>query len=359
MSELYYGEYLAIDSLLNLQKPESLKNNSHSKAHDEMLFIITHQAFELWFKQIIFELDLIIKTFQQKQIKDTELGSILIRCERILEILNVLKAQIRVIETMTPLDFLDFRDQLGAASGLQSVQFRILELKLGLMSQKGGAAFINKLLPNYARNDKIKLQKIQKEENLFLLVEKWLERLPFLNYQNFDFWQHYSNAVQKMLINERLKMKNHPYLSEHEKEQRLKEIQNSENEFSYLLNEDKYQDLINQGKRTLSHKATLAALFIELYRDAPLFHLPFKILQSLINIDENLTSWRYNHAMLAHRMLGTKIGTGGTAGRQYLINAAEKNRFFTDFFNLSTFLIPRSEIPELPKILNQPLRIGP
>ena len=75
---------------------------------------------------------------------------------------------------------------------------------------------------------------------------------------------------------------------------------------------------------------------------------PFRLLQGLVEIDENFTTWRYRHTTMVHRMLGTKIGTGGSSGHDYLKQTTQNNRFFRDLFNLTTFLIPRSSLPELP-----------
>jgi tryptophan 2,3-dioxygenase len=86
-----------------------------------------------------------------------------------------------------------------------------------------------------------------------------------------------------------------------------------------------------------------------LYRDEPQLNLPFRFLNGLIELDANFTTWRHRHSMLAHRMLGTKIGTGGSAGHDYLKKAADQNRIFLDLYNLSTFLIPKSALPLLPE----------
>jgi tryptophan 2,3-dioxygenase len=92
-----------------------------------------------------------------------------------------------------------------------------------------------------------------------------------------------------------------------------------------------------------------------LYRDESILALPFQVLTAMMNIDENFTTWRYRHALLAQRMLGTKIGTGGSSGHQYLKRAADNNRVFVDLFNLSTFLIPRSRLPVLPNDIKKQL----
>ncbi|CAA9892648.1 Tryptophan 2,3-dioxygenase (fragment) [Candidatus Methylobacter favarea] len=91
----------------------------------------------------------------------------------------------------------------------------------------------------------------------------------------------------------------------------------------------------------------MAALFIQLYRDEPLLQLPFRVLTSLMDIDEQLTHWRSSHALMVQPMLGSKIGTGGSSGYDYLESSLSGKRLFADLFDLSTYLIPRSQLPAL------------
>ncbi|MEN9638167.1 MAG: hypothetical protein RLZZ262_35, partial [Bacteroidota bacterium] len=123
---MYYSDYLGLNKVLNAQELESDKQGRH--AHDEMLFIIIHQAYELWFKQIHFEVDSVRQVLVQPQINDNSPHLIIAtrRLNRVVEILRVLVHQVDIMETMTPLDFLDFRDMLRPASGFQSMQFKQL-----------------------------------------------------------------------------------------------------------------------------------------------------------------------------------------------------------------------------------------
>ena len=99
----------------------------------------------------------------------------------------------------------------------------------------------------------------------------------------------------------------------------------------------------------------MGALFIQLYRDEPILQLPHRLLTQLINVDQLLTSWRNRHRLLVFRMIGVKIGTGGSTGHAYLKKTAEKHSVFRDFANLSTYIIPRSSLPTLPKELKKEL----
>jgi tryptophan 2,3-dioxygenase len=116
-----YSEYLAVDDLLTLQKPLS-----DGPEHDEMLFIVIHQVYELWFKQLLHEIDHLKALLS----KDDEMRAHH-TLKRVLTIFKVLVAQIDILETMTPLEFLSFRDRLDSGSGFQSFQFRELEFALG------------------------------------------------------------------------------------------------------------------------------------------------------------------------------------------------------------------------------------
>jgi tryptophan 2,3-dioxygenase len=101
----------------------------------------------------------------------------------------------------------------------------------------------------------------------------------------------------------------------------------------------------------MSRAAVQAALFVVVYRDRPVLQLPFRLLAALMNVDELLTLWRYRHALMVQRMIGVKIGTGGSAGHDYLRETATRHRIFSDLFRLSTYLIPRSRLPRLPREL--------
>jgi tryptophan 2,3-dioxygenase len=113
-----YGDYLRLDDLLTLQQPGA--------EHDEMLFIVIHQVYELWFKEILHELD-----YLQTRLDRDELPRAGHVMKRVLSILKVLVAQVDILETMTPLEFLSFRARLESGSGFQSAQFREVEFALG------------------------------------------------------------------------------------------------------------------------------------------------------------------------------------------------------------------------------------
>lgn len=148
----------------------------------------------------------------------------------------------------------------------------------------------------------------------------------------------------EMIVN---KMANH--LTEKQKSIQIANLESSKATFNSLFDETKHLDLIKNKQRKLSQKAILNALFILLYRNESMLTLPYQFLTAMMDIDENFTTWRYRHALMAHRMLGNKIGTGGSSGHEYLKRAADNNRVFLDLFNLSTYIIPYTRLPKLPE----------
>jgi tryptophan 2,3-dioxygenase len=332
-----YAEYLKLDQLLSSQSPKSLEYGP--PAHDEMLFVIVHQAYELWFKQILHELDSVLALFRADSVDERSIGVALSRLTRVTEIQKLLVDQLRVLETMTPLDFLDFRDFLVPASGFQSLQFRLIETKLGLRAEHRALA---------SSERRAALRAAEAEPSLFALVERWLERTPFLETPGFPFWSSYGRAVDAMLGGDRETIASNPTLSDEDRRRELAGLERTAASFAAVLDEATHLKLIAEGQRRLSWRATKAALFIHLYRDQPILHLPFQFLTTLVEVDELLAAWRYRHALMVHRMVGTKIGTGGSSGHQYLLGTVERNKIFSDLYNLSTFLISRSSLPALP-----------
>ena len=350
---IYYGEYLQLDKILNAQTLKSKENGK--EAHDETLFIIIHQTYELWFKQILHEVGSVYNLFNQERVKPNSLGKVIHRLNRVVEIQRVLNDQLAIIETMTPLDFMDFRDYLLPASGFQSIQFRLLELKLGLRQKYRlgiDKEFFNSRLK---QEDKDFLTKAEEDKTLLEVIDAWLSRMPFGKSNDYNFWSEYEAKINETLDQDKKIIENNLTLHPKEKEFELKNLEATRENYHYLFDEKKYQDLQEKGLVRLSREAKLAAIFIKLFRDEPILQAPNRILSLLIDIDEMFTTWRYRHAIMAHRMLGTKIGTGGSSGHDYLKKSTDNNRVFTDLFNLATFLMPRSDIPKLPKNLKKEL----
>lgn len=338
--DLNYGDYLKLDQILSAQEPSS-------SAHDEMLFIIVHQAYELWFKQIIHELDSARSVFDAKFVEEKELGVVVSRLHRIVEILKLLVNQIQIIETMTPLDFLEFRGYLPGASGFQSKQFRMVENKLGLLPSDrlnyGNCPYH----ASYTAEDKRIVLETESQPSLFVLIERWLERTPFTEYLDFNFVQVFHDTFYRINEKDKEYISNVEGISDTERDLRLKWNEQAKEYVETILDKAKFEKLRSEGKLRLSHKAFISALFINLYRDRPILFMPFKLLEALIDIDEQLSLWRHRHSLMVLRMIGAKIGTGGSSGHEYLASTIEKHSIFKDLFMISSFYIPRSTLPPL------------
>ncbi len=338
---VYYGEYLQLEKILEAQAPESFKAGKEP-AHDEMLFVIIHQAYELWFKQILFELDSVTAIMSKNELNDNsaDLQTIVHRMQRVVTILKVLVQQIDIIETMTPMDFLDFRDMLRPASGFQSWQFKIIEAKLGLkFDQRHGQDYYTSQLQ---QKDIDTIKKEENESTLLELINKWLERMPFFddknNWKNYNtissnemhpFWQDYKNIYADGLADaEKINIAH----------------------FERIF----FTDTENK-ERGLSTSACRAALFIMIYRGFPMLELPFQLLDTLLEIDNQLGNWRYRHINMVRRMIGTRIGTGGSTGAGYLQGAADKHYIFKEISQLNSFLTDRRKLPVLGKELTEKL----
>ena len=333
---IHYSDYLQTDKILNAQAPESARLNQ--PAHDEMLFIIIHQTYELWFKQLLYEVKSVNIIMLKPALNDNspELQTVVHRLSRCISILKLLVRQIDVMETMTPMDFLDFRDMLRPASGFQSIQFKMLEATLGLRyKDRYGQDYYVSQLRDHEREA---VKKSEEETSLLQLVNAWLERMPFFDEpKNCNHFQ--VNSVYNTDVQPEMHVFWKAYADAYKNSLAEKESVN------YELFKEKLIENVNPGQ--LSPKACRAALFIMLYRGYPVLQLPFQLLNNLLEIDEQLSTWRYRHMSMVHRTIGTRIGTGGSTGKDYLAAALNKHYIFKELAQLTSFLIERRKLPLL------------
>ncbi len=240
--DLTYSNYLKIDGLKNLQV---LKSNPPE--HDEMLFIIIHQAYELWFKQILHETDELSNRLNKNRISDAQKT-----LKRINTILKVLVHQVDILETLTPLEFLTFRNYLDSASGFQSTQFRELEFALGL-------------------KDAVALNRTNAESGEREILE--------MRYKSPTLWDVFM-----------IYLKNNSY-----------EIPNS--------------ILVRDFTKKIEPNSEVQAILIDIYKNSPVIA---QFCELLLDFDEGLQEWRYRHVQMVQRTIGAKMGTGGSAGVDYL-----------------------------------------
>jgi tryptophan 2,3-dioxygenase len=340
---LDYKTYLQLDKILDAQQPETFKDGKQP-AHEEMLFIIIHQTYELWFKQIQFEIDSILEIMGHETLNDntSEISNVVQRLKRISIILKTLVNQIDILETMSSTQFLSFRNEIRPASGFQSWQFKKIEACLGLKFDKRyGQHFYTSQL------DEKEIAIIREAETSVSVIErvnKWLERMPFINDEKFwenyqplsghstspKFWRDYEFLFHQNLLESDASLKNY-----------FKKI---------------FSDETGDESRQLSAMACRSALFIILYREYPLLELPFQLLDTLLEIDNQLGNWRYRHINMVQRMIGVRPGTGGSGGADYLSAAMAKHFIFKEIALLNSFLINKAKLPVLPVELTEKLR---
>jgi tryptophan 2,3-dioxygenase len=234
----------------------SSSRDGEAAEHDEMLFIIIHQVYELWFKQVLHELDYAVRL-----LAEDDLRRVLHTMKRVLTILKVLVAQLDILETMTPMDFLAFRTRLEEASGLQSFQFRELEFLLGGKRSE--------VFDRYPEGSEAR----ERIERRFRDPSLWDAVLRFLDGRGHSMP---AAAIDRDLT---------------------------------LATEESPE---------------VQGVLVEVYRsDAGLLAL----CERLVDLDEGIQEWRYRHVKMVERTIGTKPGTGGTAGAQYLQQSLNRPLF--------------------------------
>lgn len=345
---MYYGSYLHLDKILDSQYPASFQNGNEP-AHDEMLFIIIHQAYELWFKQILFELDYSMNVFKKETINDNseDLNLVRHRLGRVIKIMELLNQQVNVLDTMTPMDFLAFRNLLTPSSGFQSKQFRLIEAKLGLpIDQRHQKEYYKRTNEGgFNPTDFKGISETENDKNLLQLVNDWLERMPFFDANYWDninettvdkhpFWVSYRSIYENGLT-----------------ERELPKLIDFDYVFFDIIPKDSTPEQLAILRGSFSTAAMRSALFIMLYRDFPVFQTSYQLLDSLIEIDHLMSNWRHKHLIMVRRMIGMRVGTGNTSGAGYLEGALNKHYVYRDLSGLSTYLIERKKLPKLPEEL--------
>lgn len=256
-----YAEYLKVNELLALQTPLS-----EGPEHDEMLFIVIHQVYELWFKEILHELDHLNELLSQDAGARGQKT-----LKRILTVLKVMVAQLDILETMTPLEFLSFRDRLESGSGFQSYQFRELEFALGWKDAKS--------LERYPADSEVR-RRLEHRLKSRSLWDSFLHHLA-------------SNGVA---------------------------VPRS--------------DLDRDVTRRVEPSPALREALIAVYRSQPALA---ELCERLVDLDEGIMEWRYRHVKMVQRTIGTRRGTGGSAGADYLL-ATLNQPLFPDLWAIRTEL---------------------
>ena len=313
-----YPEYLRLKELLSLQS--GWKEKEENISSDELHFIIVHQSFELWFKLVISELRQARDTLDESYVEETKIPKVVHHMERAIETFRLMAQQWKVMETLTPQGFLSFRDELGTASGFESKQMRTMEAIMGDFWIDGK-----------------KIENKINEKSIQEVVAKWLSRTPIQGSLPDD--SNDNQAVSEFV---------NKYLDIHLKlgEKAARALSNNDDETS-----DRFKDVNKQASEFLKpngkcDRARAGLLFIESYRELPLLSWPRKLIDTMVELEESMLLWRSAHARMVERMIGRRIGTGGSSGVDYL-DRTSKYRVFTDLWGVRTILIKKEELPEL------------
>ena len=292
-----YGEYLKIEELLKLQT--GIDGDESKLSNDELHFIIVHQNFELWFKLIISELRCTRDILDTDYVEETKIPQAVHHMGRVIETFRLMALQWKVVETLEPQDFLNFREKLGQASGFESFQMRKMEALLGEIWVDGkpvsGKAW----------------ESFKEKRSLYDVICDWLNRTPIQGSvpDSSSDDETVSNFVDSFI-------QNHNSLSP-----------DSNSEVQQFLKPD--------GK---FHRGRSGLLFIESYRELPLLAWPRKLISTLIELEEAMVLWRSSHARMVERVIGRRIGTGGSSGVDYL-DMTTKYRVFVDLWSVRSILI--------------------
>tara|TARA_B100000212_G_scaffold333695_1_gene303524 strand:+ start:4193 stop:5275 length:1083 start_codon:yes stop_codon:yes gene_type:complete len=332
--ELTYGSYLQLDDLLSLQR------NGKDISNDELHFIIVHQTFELWFKQIIHQLKEVRDELGASEVPEKAIPSCVHGMRRVTEIFGLMAHQWSVLETLTPQGFLAFRDELGTASGFESYQMRELEIVLGLTNSMRGSNFdpieqFRKIVSGDPGQQHAldKLIEASSKPSLLEVVMSWVKRTPIMGSRvdDPDDAITVENYVQAHL----------EAFNKHSHDQQ--DFMMKTTDMKQEMVESRFDAARSQARDFLLpggdvDRARAGLLFIESYRELPLLTWPRALVDAVVELEESMVKWRHSHARMVERIIGRRVGTGGSSGVDYL-DATAAYRVFTDLWGVRTVLV--------------------
>jgi tryptophan 2,3-dioxygenase len=350
-----YWDYLNLDRLLALQG--GLEGEESELQNDELHFIVVHQVYELWFKLVLRELRLACDRLSAPRVAEETIPYVVHHLRRVNEILRLTVDQFRIMETLTPQDFLDFRDKLSPASGFQSFQMREIEILLGLEDEQrlayGGVDPLAQMqrLASESPGGAFawgRIESARATTSLRRALGEWLFRTPIQGSSPGDagdedavtaFLRDYLAASEAFAKAQSVRVLSSWGGDEDALGKRIEQGLATTREF--LFAED-----VPESGRVHARRARAGLLFIESYRQLPLLAWPRLLIDSVVEMEEQLVLWRTRHARMVERTIGRRIGTGGSSGVDYL-DQTTKVRIFTELWAVRTLLLPRDALPEL------------
>ncbi len=340
-ARMTYGNYLQLDELLSLQSgPEG---HNPAPSNHEMHFIVVHQAFELWFKQINRELEDALNLMNVPEVDEKKIPVIVRHLERCAEIFRLLASQWKVMETLSPQDFLAFRDRLGTSSGFESWQMRTLEMLLGLKAEQriGGMDPMEhnrKLHSEGKLSDSVmaNMTRIDQLPSLNDVLLRWLARTPVNGVSgDIDVLQNFVDGHLSAMTEHGESVIAHMVKIGHGTEEIIRPRIESGIQGA--------RDFLLPDGKVVPERAGL--LFIESFRELPLLSWPRRLIDTMVDLEQSMLLFRSHHARMVERMIGRRMGTGGSSGVDYL-DMTLKYRIFTDLSAVRTMLVKRDALDD-------------
>lgn len=365
-----YWDYLRLETLLSLQG--GLEGDDGQMVPDELHFIVTHQVFELWFKLVLAELRHARDYLAAPWMPEEQVPHVVHHLRRVNSVLRLAVSTFEVMETLTPQDFLSFRDKLTPASGFQSFQMREIEILMGLADtdrvKYGGEdplEHIRKLSASSPGGAQAwaRLSQARAAQSILAALEEWLYRTPihgstpqsegdaetvqrFLDGYQAAVEGHHTNQAERLVATR---------LGDPEGV-RARFAQSSQQARSFLFALDipsTQESRAEEGgeeegleARRRRQRVRAALVFIESYRSLPLLAWPRLLIDTLVEFEEQMVLFRTRHARMVERVIGRRVGTGGSSGVDYLDETA-RLRIFADLWTVRTLLLPRDRLPPL------------
>ncbi len=354
-----YWDYLRLDQLLDIQG--GLEDDESRLMPDELHFIVVHQAFELWFKLAIRELRLARDHLAEPRVPEERIPYVVHHLRRVATILRLAVSQFEVMETLTPQDFLAFRDKLVPASGFQSFQMRVLEVLLGIDMDKrvrygdvDPIAHIRKLAEDSPSSAMAlgQLERAMSETTLKGALHAWLYRTPIRGSSPGDagddtvvstFIEDYLARVADLHARQAERL---PAALGVDPDKVAARFAKSTEQARAFMEATDLPEGTDDERRAFVRRVRAALVFIESYRSLPLLAWPRMLIDTIVETEEQLVLWRHRHARMVERVIGRRIGTGGSSGVEYLDKTTEM-RVFTELWTVRTLLLPKRELPPL------------
>jgi tryptophan 2,3-dioxygenase len=350
-----YWDYIKVEELLALQG--GLEQDDRGLENDEVVFIVVHQVYELWFKLVLRELRKARDLFCAPTVHEQELSGAVRSLERIVAVLRLAVQHFEVMETLTTREYLAFRDKLMGASGFQSAQLRQIEILMGLddssripLGIEGDYKDALRAIDGTASSARKRVDaQLRDLPTLKSAIEEWLFRTPIdgTGPEAKDAAARLDEFVESFLAAhagfvDRALSRALPATAGEADQQRVRARYAAEKAgVRAFLSPAESEG----GARTRRVRA--AMVFIETYRELPLLAWPREVLDSLVEVEQLFVVWRQRHARMVERVIGRRTGTGGSAGVDYLDQTALRYRVFRDLWAVRTLQIPRDAAPQL------------